>query len=574
MIASPRVLGVARLSVNNDDSSSREGQVATVQYWANNPAINGQIIGWAVDLDVSGSLHPMKRPELGPWLTERKDEFDVIAVSKLDRLSRRSMHFSELVDWAEKNGKIIVSVTESIDMSTVMGKMFAQIIAAFAEGELDTIKARINSAVQVRKEKGVWIGGAVPFGYELDKQETGGKKLIQDNWGANLLLEIFEKIQNDWSAYRIAGDLNERGVMTWRDYRRVQSKKPALGTKWSTQAIVEIVTNPTVAGYYTYKGELVEDEEGNPRLITNDPILTPSQWTQMVCRFTVEREEVRATPSRAMNSGVATCGMCETKVGSSKKTRKRKDGTTRDYFYYFCNSASSSACEQKGGFPRDLLDSIVNDAVVNALGDKPVFDKAAKDSSPLKVELNAVQTRLDRLETDYMFGKYDDEGQEASYLRMSKGLSARLSRLRKEVEEVESAPKFVNTGRTYGEVWAEKDDDQKRLFLKRHNVRIVVFRNAVDWSSESVIIEFPDLTEIARDGNLDLGGLDSFRVDYQVPTMPNGKPATVEELRQIAADRMAMAKAPKTEEERKIAEHRKQLATQRVMTKRLVDSLA
>ncbi|MFI8273665.1 recombinase family protein [Streptomyces sp. NPDC085929] len=43
-------------------------------------------------------------------------------------------------------------MTEGIDMSTPMGKMFGQIIAAFAEGELDTIRAR---AREVRR---AWAG--------------------------------------------------------------------------------------------------------------------------------------------------------------------------------------------------------------------------------------------------------------------------------------------------------------------------------------------------------------------------------------------------------------------------------
>ncbi|MCZ4122022.1 recombinase family protein [Streptomyces sp. H39-S7] len=197
MLEQPRVLAVIRLSVNRDDSTSAEKQREGIEHWTCGPAVNGRVVGYAEDLDVSGSLHPFKRPALGPWLAERFDEFDVIAVWKLDRLTRRSAHFSEIYEWCQKRGKAIVSVTDGIDMSTPMGKMFAQIIAAFAEGELDTIKARALSGSLARLKKGVWVGGVLPFGYQFQRQEGGGKKLVQDPEYSDLLREIVGKLNSE-----------------------------------------------------------------------------------------------------------------------------------------------------------------------------------------------------------------------------------------------------------------------------------------------------------------------------------------------------------------------------------------
>lgn len=180
MMKNPRVLGVVRLSVEQDDTTSPERQREHVQHWADGPAVMGTVIGWAEDLDVSGGMNPFKRPQLGPWLTRRVDDFDVVAVWKLDRLTRRSRHFAELVDWCEDHGKVIVSTTEGFDLSTPMGKMFARIIAAFAEGELDTIRARVTDASRKLREKGAWFGGVLPFGYQFADREEGGKKLVQD----------------------------------------------------------------------------------------------------------------------------------------------------------------------------------------------------------------------------------------------------------------------------------------------------------------------------------------------------------------------------------------------------------
>ncbi|MEY2231799.1 recombinase family protein [Streptomyces sp. BF23-30] len=177
------------------------------------------------------------RPGLGPWFTERADEWDVLAVRRLDRLSRRAGHFAEIVDWCRERGKAIVSVSESIDMSTPMGKMFPQIIAAFAEGELDTIRARALSGSQARKAKGVWIGGVEPFGYHFERQEGGGKKLVQDPTYAELFREIVERLKGDWSSCKIAVDLNKRGVPTWRDHLRIAKGEEPRAVAWTANAI-------------------------------------------------------------------------------------------------------------------------------------------------------------------------------------------------------------------------------------------------------------------------------------------------------------------------------------------------
>ncbi|WP_433245370.1 recombinase family protein [Streptosporangium sp. CA-135522] len=545
MVENPRVLGVVRLSVTTDASTAPERQRDAIQHWANSPHVNGTLVGWAEDLDVSGGLDPLKRPKLGPWLREREDEFDVIAVWKIDRLTRRSKHFAEMMEWCQKRGKTIVSVTEGIDMSTPMGKMFAQIIAAFAEGELDTIRARIQASAQTRLEMGVWTGGVLPFGYQFTNNAAGkGKKLVQDPEYAALLREIVDRVKTDWSAYRIAVDLNNRKVPTWRDYLRIKSGKPSRGVQWTSSTIVAIVTNPTAAGFFTYKGEQVEDEEGNPVMIASNPIMTAEEWNQMVIRFTTdERKAVRSTPSRSMLGGVAACGVCGANVSSAKKTKQNKSGTV-NHFYYACNNLQTGTCPLPGRARRALLDELVNDAVSRALGKAPVFEKSPMNSGPIRAELEAVKARLDRLEGDYIAGKYDGEGQEESYWKMHRNLSSKVTRLRAEVEELDSSPKFVNTGRTYGEVWAEKDDEQKRAFLKKHGIRVVIFRDLVDWARESVVVEFEDLKEVIEENGLQLDGVDYYRVDHQVPTAEGGGLLSLEQLTELARERITRKQVP------------------------------
>lgn len=586
MIENPRILAAVRLSVLRDETTSPERQRDVISHWANGPSVMGRIVGWAEDLDVSGGIHPMKRAKLGPWLTSRAHEFDVIACQKLDRFTRKTRHFAEMVDWCKDNGKILVFISEGIDMSTPMGRMFGNMIAAFAEGELDTIAARAQAAVITRKDKGVWIGGVEPFGYTLTPLPGGGKGLCRDNTYAPLGREVINRLFEDWSPYRVAQDLNRRGVLTWRDHIRAThptNPKPPKGIKWTAQAVIAIVTNPTIAGYYTYKGQLVEDDEGSPIMITqkalespSDPgdkgtaIATPLEWTRLTQRFTTDRDKTKAVPSKSELAGVGRCGGCQTSMTLSRDER----GEPGAYSYYVCGHAKTGSCDYKTRIRQALLEEVVSDAIMNVIGHLPVYSKAERPGASARADLSAAQRRMETLEADYLSGRYDGEGQEESYWKMHKAIAGKITRLRREVEEFDRGPQFIPTGRTYAQEWAGKDSDQRRIFLRTHNVRAHAFRGAVDWSDETIIVEFGDLAEMARVAGVDLGGVDTYRYDYQAPVGASGAPLAAAEVAAIVKARRAMEAHPANAEEKEIVKARRAMELERARGRRLAGAAA
>ncbi|QJS10214.1 recombinase family protein [Streptomyces argyrophyllae] len=498
MVKHPRVLGTVRLSILKDDTTSPEKQKHAVEHWASGPAVDGRIVGFAEDLDVSGAMHPFKRPGLGPWFSERADDWDVLAVWKLDRLSRKAGHFAEVFEWCQEHGKTIVSVTEGIDMSTPMGKMFAQIIAAFAEGELDTIRARALSGSQARKSKGVWIGGVEPFGYCFERQEGGGKKLAQDPTYAALFQEIVERLKGDWSSYKIAVDLNKRGVPTWRDHLRIVKGEEPRGIAWTTNAVRVVVMNPTVAGIYTYKGENVVDENGEHVRITDQPLMEYGEWSELVASLKADRPVRRATPSRSMLGGVAVCLGCGSRMSSNKKTKPNG----RVHHYYACNAVNTGTCPNPGRIRRDDLDQAVSVFVRTTLGPLPVMERAGNAISQTKVELGDAEATLDRLEADYLAGRFKTDVQVERYWGQHEFQSAKVERLRTEIKAAEDTPAWTATGRTYAEEWAGKDDEQKRVFLQRHGITVHV--GPTEDGNRRVVVKMPELAEIAEEVGLHL----------------------------------------------------------------------
>jgi DNA invertase Pin-like site-specific DNA recombinase len=84
--------------------------------------------------------------------------YDGLIVAKLDRLSRNTQDFLELVDRAQRNGWSLVVLDLDLDTSTAAGRLVATMFAAVAEWERGVIGERTSAALQVRKAQGVKLG--------------------------------------------------------------------------------------------------------------------------------------------------------------------------------------------------------------------------------------------------------------------------------------------------------------------------------------------------------------------------------------------------------------------------------
>jgi site-specific DNA recombinase len=183
-----------RLSRSTEESTSIERQREIIQQWAE---MNGHAIaGWAVDVDVSGSLSPFDTPELGRWLDHRAGDWDVLACWKLDRLSRSTINLNRLIAWCQDHGKSIVSTTESIDLSTGVGRLLAYVIGFLAEGELDAIRERQKASRSKLRQLARWPGGKPAYGYVAVQHEdrSQGWTLAVDPLASQVVRRIVEDV--------------------------------------------------------------------------------------------------------------------------------------------------------------------------------------------------------------------------------------------------------------------------------------------------------------------------------------------------------------------------------------------
>jgi site-specific DNA recombinase len=143
--------------------------------------------GWAAirepydDGGVSGGT--LDRPALKRLLADvEAGLIDVIVVYKIDRLSRSLMDFARLVEIFERNQVTFVSVTQSFNTTTSMGRLTLNILLSFAQFEREVIGERIRDKVAASRKRGMWMGGYVPLGYDVHDR----KLVVNENEAATV----------------------------------------------------------------------------------------------------------------------------------------------------------------------------------------------------------------------------------------------------------------------------------------------------------------------------------------------------------------------------------------------------
>ena len=108
----------------------------------------------------------MDRPALQKLLADiRARKIDVIVVYKVDRLTRSLADFAKLVELFDTHDVSFVSVTQSFNTTTSMGRLTLNVLLSFAQFEREVTGERIRDKIAASKKKGMWMGGVVPLGY-------------------------------------------------------------------------------------------------------------------------------------------------------------------------------------------------------------------------------------------------------------------------------------------------------------------------------------------------------------------------------------------------------------------------
>ena len=264
---------------------------------------------------------------------------DVIVVYKIDRLSRSLMDFAKLVDIFDRNQVTFVSVTQSFNTTTSMGRLTLNILLSFAQFEREVIGERIRDKFAASRKRGMWMGGYVPLGYDVRD-----RKLIINEAEAATVRMIFKRFMAIGSATKLAKALVSESV-------RTKSGRPV-----DKGYIYRLLNSRVYLGEATHKGVSYPGE--------HVAIIDRSLWDK-VRSILQTSPRLRAANARARTPALLK-GLIFTETGCAMTPAFTKKGSRLYRYYVSMDVIRNRALDENPG-PLRLPAPMVEDAVIGEI---------------------------------------------------------------------------------------------------------------------------------------------------------------------------------------------------------------
>lgn len=249
----------------------------------------------------------LERPALKRLLADIEQGLvDVIVVYKIDRLSRSLMDFAKLVETFEAHRVTFVSVTQSFNTTTSMGRLTLNILLSFAQFEREVIGERIRDKFAASRARGMWMGGKVPLGYDVRD-----RKLVVNEVEAARVRRVFELFAETGSGVETVRRLQGEGATS-------KSGRPL-----DKGDVYKLLNNRTYVGEATHKGKVYPGE--------HQGIVPRELWGRAHAVLQVS-PRVRANQNRAQTPALLKGLIFGVDGRALSPTHARKNG--RLYRYY------------------------------------------------------------------------------------------------------------------------------------------------------------------------------------------------------------------------------------------------
>jgi site-specific DNA recombinase len=216
----------------------------------------------------------LDRPALQRLLRDiEAGRIDTIICYKIDRLSRSLADFTRLVEILDRHSVSLVSITESFNTATSLGRLNLNMVLSFAQYERELAGERIRDKVAASRRKGMWMGGHVPMGYVVRD-----RALAVEEPEAALVRHIFARFLQVGSATKLVQELNAAGHRTRR------------GRLFDKGVVYRLLNNPTYVGEVAHKGAVYPGE--------HEAVVDRATWDK-VRAILAQKQHRRACQTRA-----------------------------------------------------------------------------------------------------------------------------------------------------------------------------------------------------------------------------------------------------------------------------------
>ena len=253
----------------------------------------------------------LERPALKRLLADiEAGRVDVIVVYKIDRLSRSLMDFAKLVEVFDRKGVTFVSVTQSFNTTTSMGRLTLNVLLSFAQFEREVIGERIRDKFAASRRKGMWMGGWAPLGYDIKD-----RKLVINEAEAAKVRWIFERFVQMPLSHDHRSGADGRGFVN------------RYGQKLDKGRIYKLLNNRVYIGDAVHKGTAYPGE--------HEAIVDKTLWDKVQAIF-AENPRKRSNITRAQTPALLK-GLIFGPTGAAMSPTHTRKGQ-RLYRYYVSQS--------------------------------------------------------------------------------------------------------------------------------------------------------------------------------------------------------------------------------------------
>ncbi len=296
----------------------------------------------------------LERPALQRLLAEVKaGRVDIIVVYKVDRLTRALLDFAKLVEALDAAGTSFVSVTQSFNTTTSMGRLTLNMLLSFAQFEREVTAERIRDKIAASKSKGMWMGGTPPLGY---RPEGRSLTIVEDH--ALIVREIYARYLKLGNVRLVAEQLVADGIGA---PLRASSKGQSFGGCPLTRGQLNyMLKNPIYAGDIPHKGKIYP---GN-----HDAIIEREKWALVQARLAANVQGERS--ARARNASLLTGLLYDADREPLVPVHSRKAKT--QYRYYvsrFLQHGTEPGTRTGIRIPAREIEQVVRQELTSLMGD-------------------------------------------------------------------------------------------------------------------------------------------------------------------------------------------------------------
>ena len=329
----------------------------------------------------------MERPGLQRLLDDvDAGKVNVIVVYKVDRLTRSLADFAKIVEALDAKGVSFVSVTQQFNTTTSMGRLTLNILLSFAQFEREVTGERIRDKIAASKKKGMWMGGMVPLGYNLE-----GRKLVPNPKESQLVCRIFSLYLQLGCVRKLAKELDREKIRSKVWITRTGARLG--GVAFARGALYDLLRNRLYIGEIRHRDKWYRGEHKG---------IVPLELWQKVQSQLESNLKARRKRAREDASSLLT-GLIEDAQGN-RFTPSFTIRRGRRYRYYVSQTLVQNPGEEHLGVSRLPAHETESRVVARLVGflksDAELFDELGADGqtpAKLREQVSGAKKLADRL---------------------------------------------------------------------------------------------------------------------------------------------------------------------------------